>query len=108
MDDQFIYYQNLLRDEITQRSEEGCDVTTFFQRLTDALNLQELFTIYDQVSRLSTPLAVAEPSDLESILKTRPACPHLLSSSLSKDEILDQIHGGWLGRCAGCHHEAAP
>jgi len=39
---------------------------------------------------------------LEEIKKNRPQGPRTLKLQLSESELLDKIHGGWLGRCVGC------
>jgi ADP-ribosylglycohydrolase len=39
---------------------------------------------------------------LEEIKKNRPQGPRSLKFQLSESELLDKVHGGWLGRCAGC------
>ena len=48
-------------------------------------------------------LLAAEPSDLDTI-RTRSKTDELedLSGSLSEVDLLEKIHGGWLGRAAGC------
>ncbi|MCY3021108.1 MAG: ADP-ribosylglycohydrolase family protein [Planctomycetota bacterium] len=44
----------------------------------------------------------AEPSDLESIQRARPAAPRLARWRGSKRELLERLHGGLLGRICGC------
>jgi ADP-ribosylglycohydrolase len=39
---------------------------------------------------------------LEEIRKNRPQGPRKLKIQLNETELLDKIHGGWLGRCIGC------
>lgn len=43
-----------------------------------------------------------EPSDLEGIRALRPAQAALPELSLGREELLDRIHGAWVGRCCGC------
>jgi ADP-ribosylglycohydrolase len=44
----------------------------------------------------------AEPSDLDGIRGARPAAVALPVFAMPPAELLDKIHGGWLGRAAGC------
>ena len=43
-----------------------------------------------------------EPSDLAGIRKERPRRRTPVRMRLSRRQLLDRLHGAWLGRCAGC------
>jgi ADP-ribosylglycohydrolase len=98
--------ERLVKDEITQRREEGCDVT----KAQEALNKikrkapSKLKTIMTDLSKI-TPVSgfpYEEPSSLAEIKAERPKGPRAMPTDLSEEPILDKIFGGWLGRCAGC------
>ena len=98
---------NLLKMELVQRREEGCDVTGFdlkAQTAIDANDEKLMNQVYDDLMALPvhSDFAYTEPSDLESIRHERPAGPRHLADSLSGREWSDKFLGAWLGRCAGC------
>ena len=117
--------ENLLRDEIIQRREEGCSVDAIEAKfkalgadapgrpkaLSDAERLKQLERLYAQLERLYAQLdrkrprrslAGNEPSDLAGIRALRPEGPRRLALGLSDAECRDRILGAWLGRAAGC------
>ena len=51
---------------------------------------------------VSTQFPFNEPSDLESIKALRATGVRRFAKSWSDDELLDKLHGAWLGRCSGC------
>jgi ADP-ribosylglycohydrolase len=98
--------EGLVEEEITQREEEGCDVTEArkaFKNITGK-NQSKLEDIFKNISKLSprTDFPYAEPSDLEGIRSERPKGSRKITLKLSEEQIFDKIYGGWLGRCAGC------
>lgn len=97
---------DLLKYELEQSALEGRDVKAL-QRLTagmDQMNAHELIALHARI--LELPIAedfpFDEPSDLEGIRKLRTAAPSLPTPDLSEARLYDQLHGAWLGRCAGC------
>jgi len=96
------YFTDLLKVEITQRREEGCDVAGFGGRLAQLSTLDQAQELYDQLMALTPVTSYVEPSDLKGIRAERPEGPRRLPVELSHDELSDRIRGGWLGRCAGC------
>lgn len=87
--------------EIRQQRESGHDVGSAEQRLAalDPDDRPALLDLLDHVA--SSPLlrgwAYDEPSELADIVTTLPG-----SVPAVPDRVEDRIHGGWLGRVAGC------
>jgi len=94
-----------------QRSEEGIDISRYqsqwekLRAVAGDQSFEEKFSLFEKLTGLPSPEKILreEPSALQNI-KSR--CPHpqktLPELSLSPDEILDRITGGWFGRAAGC------
>ena len=98
--------EQLVKDEITQRKEEGCDISIAQEALSKIKRKAplKLKSIMTELSKL-TPVhdfPYEEPSILAEIKAKRPKGPRTISTGLSKNQILNKILGGWLGRCAGC------
>lgn len=102
---------SLLREELKQRAEEGCDVTGYAEQVEAAIaaaaagaGRQPLDELYDALVALpvAPSFPYVEPSDLAAIRATRPpAAPPL--PSLADDAVAaDRFLGAWLGRSAGC------
>ncbi|MGZ9587181.1 ADP-ribosylglycohydrolase family protein [Paenibacillus marinisediminis] len=96
---------NLVQAEIKQRSEEGCEVDGFQQKLEDAgQDAGKLMAVYDQLAAL--PIAANfpydEPNGLEEIRAVRPEGPRQMETSWSEEQWRDKFHGAWLGRSVGC------
>lgn len=94
----------LLRDEIVQRREEGCEVAGLESKLDGVIrssSLREFYALYEELTSLlpEKKYPYQEPSALEEIMKER---PHVPSYEVTESELADRIHGAWLGRCAGC------
>lgn len=102
MNNQYEYYYNLLKDEIIQRQEEGCDVSGFSMRLSGAREIQDLFNVNNELKELSSKTRYVEPSNLENVRIERSDGPRRILTNLSKEKIFEKILGGWLGRCVGC------
>ena len=101
--------RQLIRVEVTQRREEGCDVSAFEGPVQAALadeNTDEaVFSkLYDELDALqpASSFPYEEPSELEAIRALRPDGPRRMDLDLTDDGIRDRIHGAWLGRAAGC------
>jgi len=98
--------EGLVKEEITQREEEGCDVAEAKEALVNIKRKSrtKLEAILKDVNRLSprADFPYAEPSDLEGIRAERPKGPRKIRLGLSEEQIFNKIYGGWLGRCAGC------
>jgi len=87
--------------EIRQQRESGHDVGQAEQRLAALApdDRSALLELFDEVAA-SPPLpgwAYDEPSALEDIVVTLPP-----SIPAAADRVEERIHGGWLGRVAGC------
>lgn len=107
----WIQPEDLISYELRQRREEGLDVAVFEKRwqqvqrsLADPLDLQrEATKLLTELNRLTAPeiLERQEPSQLERIMEL---CPVVTNDVplLDNQSLADRIHGGWLGRAAGC------
>ncbi|MCL6432349.1 MAG: ADP-ribosylglycohydrolase family protein [Anaerolineae bacterium] len=102
------YYtlKQLLRDEITQRREEGCDTTGFDAEVASLLpgdieSAEALYAALDNL-RPEPSFPYEEPVTLDGIRAARSDGPRRLDCRLDSDALYDRILGAWLGRCAGC------
>ena len=95
--------QNMIKEEITQRGEEGCDVTGYLERWEACRNLAERVELYDEMQKLQIKedFAYTEPSHLGGIRVSRPGKSRKWPVKID-DALFDRVHGAWLGRCAGC------
>ncbi len=101
---------NLLRRELCQRADEGCNVPADLTERCGALDgeadafsplVEELYT--ELMALPDDPeLARREPNDLAAIRRLRPAGPRELGFAPSEEEALDRFHGAWTGRAVGC------
>jgi hypothetical protein len=103
-----------LEIEQCQAFEEGRDLTEVESEFSDLISRdpdfdsewqKEAIDLLDRVQHL--PLhprfPFHEPSDLEGILRSRPADGPVLSPpSLTEAALYDKMYGAWLGRCCGC------
>jgi hypothetical protein len=102
---------NLLRLEVVQRRDEGCEIPPDLLGAIDALDRERdafdrslVDPLYDELMALpeDAALAAREPNDLDAIHALRPAGPRDLGWAPSDDEALDRFHGAWTGRAVGC------
>ena len=101
--------RQLLRLELVQRREEGCDVAALEPRVERALADESaddsvFVALYDELDALEPDpsFPYEEPSDLEAIRALRPDGPRRMDVGLGDDVVRDRILGAWLGRAAGC------
>ncbi|HAH81217.1 MAG TPA: hypothetical protein DCL88_08290, partial [Gammaproteobacteria bacterium] len=100
--------KTLIKTELRQRSEEGCDVQEITRRVTEAFESdapdRTFQALYDELMALPVDDSFPhiEPSTLPEIQAARPQHRGDPIISCEQDTIADQIHGGWLGRAAGC------
>jgi len=106
--------KSIIRQELEQRREEGCDTQAIHKRIQAALEKSEgaetaeyevlWKALYDELVGLKpeTTFRYDEPSTFEAIRAMRPEGPRRIEVDLSDDGLLDRIHGAWLGRAAGC------
>jgi len=98
--------EHLVQAEITQRWEEGCDITEVEQKFhalkeKSRAGLEGLLGELEGLSpKVSFPYV--EPSILGEIRAVRPPGPRKMKVNLPDEELYDRIYGAWLGRCAGC------
>jgi len=101
---------NLVRYEVIQRREEGCDVEAIEEpvehilRKSDELQEAELVALLHDLESLqpAESFPYVEPSTLDGIRAERPDGPRRMELSLTNAKMLDRIYGAWLGRAAGC------
>ena len=100
--------RKLIKAELKQRAEEGCDTTEITERITVALqgkdNSDDIYQLYEELTALpiEKTFPYVEPSDLKSIQAQRPSGVRDLEIDWNSERIYDQIYGAWLGRAAGC------
>lgn len=122
--DKWMNTANLIRFEILQRREEGCEVKAVSDRFIqlsgkgpEILDMKavpiimdmgdkeaELQLLFEDLEKLESAKSFpyVEPSTLESIRAERPDGPRRMELSLTSDQIQNRINGAWLGRSAGC------
>ncbi len=96
--------------EVRQRLDEGCNLEAIEERVEDALRKTdglrgvELYAILQNLENLQVEesFPYVEPSTLEEIRAERPDGPRRMKLDLTDAQMLDRIHGAWLGRAAGC------
>ncbi len=99
----------LMKIEITQLEEEGCD-TTELKREYESLKKEDpdieklAARLYKKAARLKPrkDFPYQEPSEYAKILKKRSRGPRRYKKILGEAELKARIQGAWLGRCAGC------
>jgi ADP-ribosylglycohydrolase len=98
--------RRLVRDEIIQRREEGCDVSGFEEELESVLpgDWDALESLYEALDELdpAADFPYVEPSTLDSLRAARPQGVRRMAMTRDDDALFDRIYGAWLGRCAGC------
>lgn len=95
----------IVREEIKQRGEEGCNVEGFHQKLEDAgQDVGKLTAVYEELAALSVAadFPYVEPNGLEEIRAARPEGPRTMRASWTEEQWRDKFHGAWLGRSVGC------
>ena len=93
--------KDLVRDEIIERTQEGCVVPDYTERLRNA-GRDELERIYEELDALtvSEDFPFSEPDAWDEILKASTGCTY---KAVPDDETLySRFHGAWLGRIVGC------
>jgi len=103
---EFQEMEQLIRDEIIQRREEGFEVKSIVPKMDEAIrarSLRGIYSIYDELSALrpSTTYPYTEPSELEEIRRGSGRVPNE-AFEIPQAELSDRLLGAWLGRCAGC------
>ena len=101
--------RQFIRLELTQRKEEGCDVSGIQPRVDaafeqDGVDLSVFVDLYDELDSLAPDpsFPYEEPSELDAIRALRPDGPRRMTVTASAQTLRDRIYGGWLGRAAGC------
>jgi len=108
--DKYLDIVNLVRYEIRQRREEGCDVESINEHFEQIRGKDhelwetELVPLLNDLDNLEPveSFPYIEPSTLDGIRAERPDGPRRMELGLTNDQILNRIHGAWQGRAAGC------
>jgi len=122
--DKWMDTANLIRFEMDQQREEGCDVKPVSDRFLQITgkgpeildtkkvpiimgmeNLEvELRPLFEDLEKMVPveSFPYVEPSTLDAIRAERPDGPRRMELSLTNNQILNHISGAWLGRSAGC------
>jgi ADP-ribosylglycohydrolase len=100
----------MLREELRQKLDEGAVLPENLVNAIGSLDpieqgwdplVDQYFT--DLAALPSDPdLAAREPNELSVIRSLRPDGPRNLHWNPSDDELLDRMHGAWIGRATGC------
>lgn len=101
----WISLKGLIKDEIKQRKEEGCNVHGFTEKLQQCEDDKEkLMELYKDLSSLeiSDSFKFYEPIELDKIKIARNDGPRQLTIEISEEELLNKFNGAWLGRSIGC------
>jgi len=102
---------NLIKEELIQRRDEGCVIPEHLENAIlachptlDAWNTEKIDPLYDALMKLEPDpkLAAQEPNELAAIRALRPDGPRDLKWQPSESELIDRLHGAWLGRASGC------
>lgn len=97
--------REIVRLEIIQKKEEGCDIQDFLEEHDkagdDEIKLRQL---YEKLYLLQpeSSMQTKEPSELEEIRKQRSKGSEKLALKIHESNLKDKFYGAWLGRCIGC------
>lgn len=96
--------RHLIRDEIVQRGEEGADTSGMMERWQEAQSAQAMQSLYHDLMALPIreDFPYHEPSDLQAIREARDEGVRRFKMNICEEDLLDRLHGAWLGRVAGC------
>ncbi|MFD0673558.1 ADP-ribosylglycohydrolase family protein [Cohnella sp. GCM10027633] len=96
----------LVKFEITQRTEEGCDTSGMADKLAAIApdDREKLMALYEELRALPIrpDFPYSEPSELEDIRAARPLGSRTLALAGEESALKDKFHGAWLGRSVGC------
>jgi len=101
-------WEGLIRAELAQRREEGCDTEAAQEQFEAILGRPEgervaaYEALWAEMEPWVSPREAQEPSTLEGLRALRRDGPRRLELSLSEEALADKLHGAWLGRAAGC------
>jgi len=100
--------ENLIHEEQKQLIEEGVVASAAQAAAAEAAarraagkNEHEVWAAFTDLPRRAD-FGFDEPSDLDGIRALRNGRGRRTGLNLSDAQLLDKMHGAWLGRCAGC------
>lgn len=97
--------EDLVKNEILQKEQEGCKVVGFRERFEKlGKDQSSLITFYNELCTLeqNQELLKNEPSDLAGIRANRPIGKRKLEIKCNERELQDKFYGAWLARSIGC------
>ena len=107
----WIHFENDILTEWRQLKDEGRPVDKFEEvciELSKQNRSKEKTNNANEIwnkmsySSVDKEYPYIEPSDLDGIIKERPAKRHSFDKSLSEKQLRDKLTGAWLGRISGC------
>jgi len=106
MSEKVLEFERLIKAEVIQRREEGCDVREIEGKLLSLRekDCRDFDSLYDELQKLNPvqDFPFKEPLTFMEIKASKPRGSRSLGVTFTEEELLDRIHGAWLGRCAGC------
>ena len=106
--------RNLIKAELKQMKEQGCDTQEIEIRILESINNEncedsEFVSLYEELTALPIDpnFAFDEPSTLEKIKALRPDAQRQFERTrngvpLDSNTLYDCVYCAWLGRAAGC------
>ncbi|MFW6286868.1 MAG: ADP-ribosylglycohydrolase family protein [Candidatus Sumerlaeota bacterium] len=99
--------KDLFYKELEQMRDEGAAVNEAeWKKRLEALgdDREKIEALYDELTALPVDeeLAAKEPNELDKIRALRTDGPRKMAEPKDEAKLLDQLHGAWLGRSAGC------
>lgn len=111
MNTYWLSFSELLKFELKQCSEEGKNIDGYSEKIDKILSIDEYSTkemeagiLLDEMYKLPVVnKLLKEPSDWDGILGEL-KIDKLQSEKIpySNEELLNRVHGAWVGRCGGC------
>lgn len=111
VDEEFVsqyesYYsmKRLVKKEIIQKENEGCDVSGYKERYENSEKEEEYSDIFEDLQTLEVveDFPFEEPSELPEIRKLRPDGPRKIETNMDIGDVRDKLVAGYYGRSAGC------
>lgn len=99
-------YKTLLLEELNSLAYEQIEVPEALRQQIISVpdEYEAIIGCYRQLAALpeDPTLTRQQPDELEAIRALRPEGVRKLPVALSDEEMLDKLHGGWVGRAVGC------
>ncbi|MCA1810086.1 MAG: sulfatase-like hydrolase/transferase [Lentisphaerae bacterium] len=99
-------YRLLLKEEMSLRTEQGCDVAAMRERIEGVkgeLDHARCLRFFEELAELPAKYDESnEPSDYARIAAARPAGPRTIPLNISHATLRSKLRGAWNGRVVGC------